>query len=407
MGAVSTFSWLDHRDDDQKRVRDALAAFDQPGIVDPLGFGVVRDTFSEMLFPGVSTVQTRARYFLLVPWVYQRLDRERVAPKDGARRAREWELELIESLLRGSDEREGIIGRNSRQRTKQLPSFIYWGGLGRWQVRRFAGTRQEYVGTLRQRRQVRRRAGEDVDDPTHVWEPWPGLPAEPEGLYEATSLDLDVDEADFLRGRALLATKGTYLELLVRDGTTELDWGDAPWEHPLSATAPADLVLQLHHARLFSWATLGASLLYNALLSDLLEEDGYEPLTGDYPDRLEQWVDDIQRMSREIANWDRTEFWWLIQRENPRASGARGFVDYWLDRVTADPQATVTDPRVARALVDRENSIKRARAKLANRRARERSPTSQGGEMMVYRWPQVQQIIGDIHTGLEQHAQPS
>jgi hypothetical protein len=25
----------------------------------------------------------------------------------------------------------------------------------------------------------------------------------------------------------------------------------------------------------------------------------------------------------------------------------------------------------------------------------------------VYRWPQVQQIIGDIHTGLEQHAQPS
>jgi hypothetical protein len=71
--AVSTFSWLDHRDEDQRRVREALSAFDQPGMVDPLGFGVVRDAFSEMLFPGISTVQTRARYFLLVPWAYRRL----------------------------------------------------------------------------------------------------------------------------------------------------------------------------------------------------------------------------------------------------------------------------------------------------------------------------------------------
>jgi hypothetical protein len=35
---------------------------------------MVRDAFSEMLFPGLSTVQTRARYFLLVPWAYRRLD---------------------------------------------------------------------------------------------------------------------------------------------------------------------------------------------------------------------------------------------------------------------------------------------------------------------------------------------
>lgn len=55
-------------------MREALAAFDQPGIVDPLGLGMVRDAFSEMLFPGLSTVQTRARYFLLVPWAYRRLD---------------------------------------------------------------------------------------------------------------------------------------------------------------------------------------------------------------------------------------------------------------------------------------------------------------------------------------------
>lgn len=86
--AVSTFSWLDSRDEDRRRVRDALSAFDQPGMVDPLDFGVVRDAFSAMLFPGISTVQTRARYFLLVSWAYHRLDVESGRPRDGARRAR-------------------------------------------------------------------------------------------------------------------------------------------------------------------------------------------------------------------------------------------------------------------------------------------------------------------------------
>jgi len=31
---------------------------------------VVRDAFSDLMFPGTSTAQTRATYFLLVPWYY-------------------------------------------------------------------------------------------------------------------------------------------------------------------------------------------------------------------------------------------------------------------------------------------------------------------------------------------------
>ena len=44
---------------------------------DELGIGSVRDAFADMLFPGTSTIMTRARYFLLVPWTYQRLERLR------------------------------------------------------------------------------------------------------------------------------------------------------------------------------------------------------------------------------------------------------------------------------------------------------------------------------------------
>ena len=36
---------------------------------DELGLGVIRDTFPEGHFPGMSTVQRRMRYFLFVPWM--------------------------------------------------------------------------------------------------------------------------------------------------------------------------------------------------------------------------------------------------------------------------------------------------------------------------------------------------
>lgn len=390
MTAVSTFTWLDHREDDQQRVRDALAAFDQPGIVDPLGFGTVRDTFSEMLFPGLSTVQTRARYFLFVPWAYRRLDVERVPPSRGRQRARELELATIEALRRGSDDRRGIIGRVSRGTTQQLPSFMYWGGLGRWGIRGFVGSRQEYVATLERRRQA----------DGGVEAVWLGLPPEPDGVFEETTLALSADEAEFLRDRAVHATRGTYLELLLRDGHSGLD-GDAPWTHPLAADTPADIAAQLHHARLFAYAVWGAALLYNTELSQLLAADGQTPLGADYQSWLAEWADTVEGLAGEYTVWDREELWALVAAVNPRALRSRAFVDWWLDHVVSDPRGALGDQEVRRRLRNREAQIKGARAKLASRRARERSPGPQGGDLMVFRWTQARRIIADIHEGLE------
>jgi len=251
--AISTFTWLDHREDDAQRVREALAAFDEQGMVDPLGFGGVRDAFSEMLFPGISTVQTRARYFLLVPWIYRALDSNGVSPGEGLKVSRERELALIDSLLRGSIEQEGIIGRFSRARTKQLPSFTYWGGLGRWQIRLLDVTRQEYAATLASRRESPRLDAEMGPAP----QPWhPGLPSPPDGLFDQADLLLTEDEGEFLRGRILSSAPGTYLALLVRDGHSG-DVAGTPWEHPLAPSAPAQIVTQLKHARLFATAAWG------------------------------------------------------------------------------------------------------------------------------------------------------
>src|SRR4051812_30802260 len=89
---------------------DALALLAGDPNADPrdeLGIGPLRDTLGEAFFPGVTTQQTRAKYFLLVPRMYQQLERERLRIPAEIR-LRQLEQEILDGL-RGSRE-TGIIG---------------------------------------------------------------------------------------------------------------------------------------------------------------------------------------------------------------------------------------------------------------------------------------------------------
>ncbi|CAN5415544.1 hypothetical protein BH20CHL6_BH20CHL6_08750 [soil metagenome] len=57
---------------------EVIDHFRDKGTLDELGFGTIRDSFSDHFVPGISTLQTRARYLLFVPWLYQRIERENV-----------------------------------------------------------------------------------------------------------------------------------------------------------------------------------------------------------------------------------------------------------------------------------------------------------------------------------------
>ena len=384
--------WLDHRQQDAERVRAALAALDDPGMVDPLGFGIIRDAFSDLLFPGTSTIQTRARYFLFVPWIFQLLDEQRVTGAAAAARIRKMELDLIQALLEGSDDPDGIIGQRSWPNTKALPSLIYWGGLGTWRIRRFAGTRYDYFNSLDQPT----RADEEEFSRWH-----PGLPPQPEDLFDATSLDLEIDEADFLRDQILGTAGDSYLAILVRDGSLH-EVTDTPWAHPQAHAAPPEIREHVNHAKLFAVATWGAGLVYNDWLSSLLKKDGFEGLSVDYRAMAEDWLVQMDLYSRDFSTWDREAFWFLVRGQSGRVpEGLVSFVDSWLDQVLADPSSVLTDDGVRSRLRDREASIKGARAKLASRGARERSATAQGAQMQLFRWPTVRRVLADIHAGLD------
>ncbi len=61
---ASSFTWLDYSEHERRQMLDVIHLFDEKTTRDELGIGVVRDAFADMFFPGTSTIQTRARYFL-------------------------------------------------------------------------------------------------------------------------------------------------------------------------------------------------------------------------------------------------------------------------------------------------------------------------------------------------------
>ena len=69
--SMSTLTWLDSSEHERRSVLELVSALNEPGTLDELGIGTIRDTIADTLFPGTSTIQTRARYFLFVPWILQ------------------------------------------------------------------------------------------------------------------------------------------------------------------------------------------------------------------------------------------------------------------------------------------------------------------------------------------------
>ena len=61
--------WIDFSQEDRKKVLDVINLLQEPGAVDEIGIGLIRDAFANLFFPGTSTVQTIAKYFLIVPYI--------------------------------------------------------------------------------------------------------------------------------------------------------------------------------------------------------------------------------------------------------------------------------------------------------------------------------------------------
>jgi hypothetical protein len=172
---ASSAGWLNLDAAASDRVAILLRALEEPGTLDPLGLGSVRDAFSARLSPGTSTIQTRLRYFVFLPWIFERLEAARVAPADFARRLRSLEAQLID-CLRHLGPNQGVIGFRAGGQVLRLPGEVYWGGLGSWGLRRYDLSLGEYGKRAAAFGRLQPDRDDDGNGAVSATSMWPRLP---------------------------------------------------------------------------------------------------------------------------------------------------------------------------------------------------------------------------------------
>ena len=394
----SSISWIDFSEQDRRKMIEVVALFKQRDTRDELGLGSIRDTLSGLFFPGTSTLQTRARYFLFIPWLYRDYERRKIPSAQIARQLRRDEVKLI-NALQAAGESDGVIGKVSGASLHRFPSSIYWNGLRRWEILRYSGSQSQYHRWLDhsyKRRPERTDDGEPVTG-------WAGgnwnidRLKPPDAFPEQADFRLTSCEADYLRERLLLSCHDSLLATLV-DRCESVEDVDFIWAHPQLSAFSEEQRAWIDHAHRFSEAMYGAALLYNLMLSELGQID---ELSEGYCEILGSWQEDLAGSWAAFQSWDRAAFWRLVKGTGRIPLPTQHFVNQWLDVLLAGTEPPhLPEHAVARALVrDREVWLKRGRSRFESRRHLEMWSGAAGAFRLDYRWSVARRITNDIIHG--------
>jgi hypothetical protein len=401
----STFTWLDFSEGERRQAMEVIDQFRDEDTRDELGIGTVRDSLADLLFPGTSTIQTRARYFLFIPWVYLELERRKIGYPQIAREARKAETVLIDKLLAaGAD--VGVIGARSRVKLQRLPSTAYWAGLRKWGILQLARSKDEYHRwlDLYYDQLHRAPAADESDDAGSIssanWHL--NVPTSPETFPDDATFKLTFNEADYLADRIRQKTAGSLLAHYVSHEI--IPEAPLPWLDETCQSLPEQLRNLVDHAQHFSEVMHGAALLYNLLLAE--SHPQFAELCDQYRDRLAEWWAEVPMMRASRVADKRDAFWSLVESNTAHRvpPPTKTFVNRWHEMVIeAGNDLPIVDNSDARFLIkDRERKIKPGRARIGNHQMLQDWGGQSGTAQLNYRWPTASQIIEDIVRPLKE-----
>lgn len=231
--------WIDFSKNERNKVLSVLELLSERDTLDELGIAPIRDGFANIFFPGTSTIQTRAKYFLIVPYALKDLElSNETNPNSFLRAFDEIEKECGERLLDG-DDTEGVIGSRSLaqgQWVKRTPAEIYWGGLRNYGI--FTGgnlSLTEYVRAvcvmkknrtsvkaLGNRNDSEENDGDDKDAGDLFHKQFWHIPTYTEDWIDDLSIVLTEEEGEFLKRQILLSFPDSMMAYILKNDLSEI-----------------------------------------------------------------------------------------------------------------------------------------------------------------------------------------
>lgn len=129
------FGWIDFSRSERDKLVNLLSLLEESGILDELGIAPVRDAFSDVFFPGTSTIQTVPKYFFVVAYILKDFEKSGESSRERALQTiREAEKSVCEIL----GNKDGVIGRRALKSKgswlKRTPADIYWAGMRKYGI---------------------------------------------------------------------------------------------------------------------------------------------------------------------------------------------------------------------------------------------------------------------------------
>lgn len=398
---ASHVAWLDTSEDEQRTAREIVELFSQKDSVDELGLGQIRDVLSNELFAGTSVLQTRARYYLFIPWCYEAASRKGKTGKALVAQGEANERRLISAMKNaGLEDSAGLIGSRVGAAIKTLPSTMYWNGMITYDIRQDAPIGS--LGSVHEDEQ----STEHLDGLPPEWDAWAtqhmpdGFPDEVPGGFALTR-----DEAEWLRDRMLKANGNRVMgKLLTR--SEEIPPCAFPWSPEVDLEWSDDD--DLGRAYWFSNFMHGSALLYNVLIgqrwNDVKREESDDTdLAARFRMMLDEWEEEFLRTEETLTYSGVDDLLRFVTSKNPNITlRTQTFVREWVEGAQAAARSgrSVMDDADLRQLVRVREQRKGRQSRFNNDKMLDGWEGSGFGQL-AYRWGTVRTLVNDIVRGLQ------
>lgn len=415
---MAQIGWIDFSTADRRKMSQALSLIRPEGQLDELGIGRIRDGLSDLLFPGISTIQTRAKYFFIVPYILRDYlylsSKEKI--KTSAFRYLEDREHEVKNRLRAKyagQSNTGIIGITLKdsQRIVRQPSEIYWVGIQTFGCIDTGGLAMGgFLKNLSQQNNNfdGRNKLEDTDDDRDAGIDnfnYIKVPAQPVNWLEGIDIVLTTAEATFLKNacinRANNKLEQSLLSALFQNPVLMTCLNDATNFAKFARTATSlpsiSSVLKKHLILAHDFAEVihGAHILYNHILQQNFFAD-------DYDDQfLEQWHEWQQGLAQNMINFEGFNIMELTDWMSETRMFASKWWDYVRKNARFDKHSIIPLVQLIKA---RELVSKGKKARLQNNL--QTNADMQVGKWiglkpLEYRFANAKRIVQDILNPLE------
>lgn len=406
---MAELGWIDFSKKDRNRVNSILDLLRPEGQVDELGIGTLRDGLANRLFPGISTIQTRSKYFFIIPyilWDYLKLPLKDRKKKKPTQYLEEQEYEVMWNLADeyNHEEGHGVIGitkrRDLQEKIARRPSEIYWNGLN---VMKCIDSRGLSANSFLNRAHrinaetlERKTTKEGQDDDQDVeFENYFNIKVPYNTNWRnGLRLDLSAGEAAFLNDN-FIDLKDTVLALVMHEegvydffstSTNFIDFAKLCLNYPMSAQLKSDLIL----AHDFSILMEGAHIAYNQeLQKQFCGEDNFDS----------DWTAYYKKLNHEMININGFLVEELFRYAPTTRLRTKHFISEWVKLM----QSEILDLDKKKQLIhDQEYYAKGKKARLKfNRKDDIEFGNRIGLRRLEYRYFNAKTIVEDIKKGLQ------